>query len=303
MWVMGIISLFLLLFMIRLCCEINQIKDQLQNYNKGKSEKKITNTVIFAPITGLSREINKSIQLQKELKLDSQRQEKRLKDSIIGVSHDLRTPLTVLQGYLEMMEVTNDSEKKRQYLRLTQNKAGQLNEIVNSFYELSMIEGYENRFDMELFDLTELLINCVIDCSSLLKKRYLEPDLDIPQKPYIIESDPNVCRRIIENLLSNAWRYTTGEIRIEMYEKKNWYVLQVSNRADHLRQKDMQHLFEKFYQHDKSRQSAGSGIGLYIVKILADQLGIKIISKLDDGWLSIGLEFPVCRNSYMKEVK
>lgn len=294
---LGIVLCIICIIFIYLCIEIKHINYQLQKYNGGEYKIRITNKMMFKETTKLAKEINRCIKKQDALKKDFFQHEKRLKESIAEISHDLRTPLTVLQGYLEMLNNTENLDKKQEYWKAIQKKNQQINDIINTFYELSMIENDGYAIVNRPFDLTELLITCIIDHSNLFQQKNLEPIIDIPNEPYIVNLDMNACQRIIDNLLTNARRYTTGNVKIQLCKRDCYYSLSVSNQAKNLSQQDVLHIFERFYQQDKSRQCKGNGLGLYIVKLLADKMGLIINSTLENGWLCITLLFhigPLC---------
>lgn len=289
--VLSALSLLLIFLLIRVLIELKHMKDQLHKNNCDNNETQLTNRIMFEPLRALSAEINQIYRQSKDMKAETYRQRKRLKESIAEISHDLRTPLTVMTGYLEMIESTDNQEKKREYFDAIKGKTALLNEIINSFYELSSIENDSIQLKYEQFDLTELVINTVIDYSSILKKQNIYPEVDLPGKPCPVYLDSYSCRRIIENLISNAARYTIGDLGIQLYEQEEWYVLRISNHTSGLEKGDLERLFERFYRHDKSRHTSGSGLGLYIVKMLAEKMKIKVVAELEENWLSIQLYF------------
>lgn len=286
-----ILSVIAILF-VDYIWEIHRLYCQLRDYNEGRSRTQLSNRGIFRGTERLAFEINRTLDEEKKLRIDAEQHENKLRESIGGLGHDLRTPLTVLQGYAEFLMGANLPDSQQVYLTSILRKSTQLTEIIDSFQDVYMLENYDTVLRIEKFDLTDLLVECILDHSNLFVKENICPQIMIPEKSYYIKSDKLSCRRIIDNLLTNARRYTTGEIKIELSEQSDDTVsVSIANKAENLNDKDITRIYDRFFQIDRSRGGKGQGIGLYIVKLLVNKLGIGIETELKDKWLIITLHF------------
>ena len=228
--------------------EIRHITQQLRECNLQKRRTKITNRALFKSLERLAKEINLSIQQLNEMKDEIIRRDDALKESVAGVSHDLRTPLTVLQGYLEMQRKEMNTDRRYAYSDAMERKISQIVEILDSFYDLSLAESNGYRIEIEEFDLTDFLINSILENSTLFQKQKLELLIDLPEKPFIVSLDKIAFQRILDNLFSNARRYAHDIVKIQLIEKNDFLLLTVSNQAENFSSDITTFMFEKYYQ-------------------------------------------------------
>jgi len=270
--------------------EIRHITQQLRECNLQKRRTKITNRALFKSLERLAKEINLSIQQLNEMKDEIIRRDDALKESVAGVSHDLRTPLTVLQGYLEMQRKEMNTDRRYAYSDAMERKISQIVEILDSFYDLSLAESNGYRIEIEEFDLTDFLINSILENSTLFQKQKLELLIDLPEKPFIVSLDKIAFQRILDNLFSNARRYAHDIVKIQLIEKNDFLLLTVSNQAENFSSDITTFMFEKYYQGNQLRHNKGHGLGLYTVKVLSEMMGIDVTAEYTNDWLSIILK-------------
>lgn len=244
---------------------------QLRSINHQIMEKrKIRVSLSNRHIEELAALINEKDAQHKALLIQIMQEEERLKQSVSNISHDLRTPLTSMQGYLTLLQECGEKEKQ-QYIQIIQAKTDYLTELVQDFYDLSVIENGELDFEMEKVDINRIVTDCLIE--KYREFGEMEPMIQIEDAPIWIQGNTLACKRIIENLLTNAIRYSDCEIEISL-DKSG--VFTVKNTASMLLQEDMEFLFCKFYTADHSRTRGGSGLGLYIVKELLEKINGRI---------------------------
>lgn len=277
-----------LLFLFH-CREAARLRRQLQDYNQGKSRGKLTNKSLFPGMAGLAREINRALCAGEDLREKAASQERRLRESIADLGHDLRTPLTVLQGYSELLQ--GHPERRTEYLHAFQEKCAQLTETVDQFTQWHQAQDTEMPLSPERFDLVDLLAACVIEQAGLFRQAGIEPEVELPEEPFFLISDQGKCRRILENLLTNARRYTTGSVRVELRVCAAGAELSVSNEAIGLTPQEVPQLFQRFYQRDPARSKSGSGLGLAIVQTLCQRLELELSAGVENGWLWVRIIF------------
>ena len=275
--VTGILALASGIRLLRLKKQLRDITVQLEERTDGKSEKKITVALVDRDLSKLAAAVNHNLDFQRKLRIDIRRSDLQLKDSIANLSHDLRTPLTSILGYLQLSRNPGCPEEKREkYLKIAEDKAFSLESMINNLYELSVLDVRETSLKTEEMDLNLLLGNVLANQYESFQKLGVSFDVRRPDHPVRISGDPVACTRIIQNLLNNASRYAGGNVGIILEESGSHALLSVRNAAPNLREEDIGHLFERFYTADKSRNNSGSGLGLPIVKTLLEKMNGKV---------------------------
>lgn len=219
-------------------------------------------------------------------------QEESLRRQIANISHDLRTPLTSILGYLQLLEGEGLSPQERHhYLCVVSARAKVLQELIGAFYDLSRIEGGGYPLDLQPVDLRRALEELLASFYQELEQAGLEirPELD-PSLPSVL-ADPSATARIFANLLSNALKHGSGTLTVRLYREGDHLVTTFANPAPQLTQEDMDHLFDRFYTADQMRTGQNTGLGLAIVHALATKMGHVPFAKLEDGIFMAGVRW------------
>ena len=276
--------------------EIRSMSRQLEDLSAGRSEKKISLTLVDARLNELATQINENMELQKQLRIDARKSEQRLKDSIAGVSHDLRTPLTAIIGYIQMLERSGLNGEQQEKATIILKKANAMRELVESFFELSVIESGQSELAEEAVNFTNIVSEAVVDFIPRFEAAELEPDVDLGDKSLYIAGDTTALGRIVQNLLSNALKYTAGRVKGALEERDGEIILTVVNEVRPDTPPDMERIFERFYTGDDCRNSGSAGLGLYIVKLLAEKMQGAVSASLENKMLSVYVVFQEEKN-------
>ncbi|MFN6433397.1 Sensor histidine kinase RcsC [Eubacterium callanderi] len=276
--------------------EIRSMSRQLEDLSAGRSEKKISLTLVDARLNELATQINENMELQKQLRIDTRKSEQRLKDSIAGVSHDLRTPLTAIIGYIQMLERSGLNGEQQEKATIILKKANAMRELVESFFELSVIESGQSELAEEAVNFTNIVSEAVVDFIPRFEAAELEPDVDLGNKSLYIAGDTTALGRIVQNLLSNVLKYTAGRVKVALEERDGEIILTVVNEVRPDTPPDMERIFERFYTGDDCRNSGSAGLGLYIVKLLAEKMQGAVSASLENKMLSVYVVFQEEKN-------
>ena len=265
-----------------------QIKRQIRNLSKqmtdlttGKSEKMLDISLVDKDIEQLAAVLNQYNEKQRQSIASTLRHEMYLKESIANISHDLRTPLTVILGHLQLLKKENLSAGQTQRMK----------ELIQTFYDVSVIDAKEVTPVREDFNLTNLLINLMTENAPGLEAKGISPVIGLPNHSVYLHSDYGMVERIFQNLIINAIRYSSGSIKIDLKQgKEKSAIFIIENPIDSKVEIDPNRLFERFYTGDKSRHNSGTGVGLAVVKLLTDKLGGNVFAKIENDTLTISLE-------------
>ncbi len=277
------IYLLLVLLNIILMFSLFSWKRQICEITKQISEnRKLRISLSNKHIEKLAGIINEKNDLERRAKLQILQEKEQLKQSIANISHDLRTPLTSIQGYLVLLKSCQNKEEQEHYFSIIQAKADYLTELLQIFYDLSLIDSEDYILEVEKLDINRIVTDCLIDKYSELKKL----------TPVWITGNTVACKRIIENLITNAIRYSNDYVEIVIDANG---IFTVKNTTSELKNIDINMLFQKFYTVDASRSNGNTGLGLYIVKELLNKIdgGIEEIS-YKNNILTISIYFNLC---------
>lgn len=268
-----LLSIFVIIYLATKLCRVKEqlsiIKDALEDIKKGNLNRRIltrkndmTNTICYN-INEIA--INNQAQLVK-LK-QSEQAYKRLMTSL---SHDVKTPLTSLVGYLEaVQEKIVTGNEKEEYISVALDKAYHLKDFVESLFEWVKLDAKEQIFQFEICDFNELSRDILADWIPMLEEKQFTYKIDIPDEEYSIRLDCNAYRRILNNLLQNALLHSEGNrVSLHILEDETQASIILTDNGKGIAEKDLPHIFERLYQGDESRRVSGNGLGLSIVQEL-----------------------------------
>lgn len=269
-------ELLLLIIIIFLLIIIGFTHQQIRRITKQlRSKQKITISLLNKSIENLCDSINENQLKSQEERLIVIRKEEALKQSISNISHDLRTPLTSILGYLTLLK-TCKVENRVNYLAIIQQKAKMLNNLISEFYELTLQEE-DTTINLKKISITDIVIEILMGSHLLITQNNINLKHNIEEANIEIFGEETICYRIIQNLLSNAIMYGDDEIIILLTSDKDNVTFSIENSLkEKMSKEDVSKLFDRFYTIDKSRSQGGSGLGLYIVKLLADKINAEI---------------------------
>ena len=203
----------------------------------------------------------------------------------------MRTPLTVILGHLQLLQKENWESSQAQRVKVIFSKAEKMKELVETFYDLSILEEQQTVPEKEMFNISNMLINLITENAVALEKENILPEINLPDYSIYVYSDKNMVERILQNLLTNAIKYSVGTIKITLMEKENNNIIfTIENPMSDSSEIDCNRLFDRFYTGDKSRHNGSTGLGLAVVKTLVAILGGNIVAKVHANSLIITFE-------------
>jgi signal transduction histidine kinase len=211
------------------------------------------------------------------------------RDLIAGVSHDLRTPLASLRGYLETLQLKDDSlslQDRRRYLQIVASQSERLHRLVEELFELAKLEDFEVRIALEPFPLCELVQDIIQKFTLVAQEKGLELRAILkPDVPFVV-GDISLIERLLDNLLENAIRHTPagGRIEVAVTGAGSTVGLQISDTGGGIAGEALPHIFERFYtDRTRSPSAGGAGLGLAIAKRIVELHGGHIVARSELG--------------------
>lgn len=210
-----------------------------------------------------------------------------LKEAVTNISHDIRTPLTAICGYLELLEEEEMSKKAVGYLEIIKSRTEILENLTEELFQYSMITAVEEDVEREAVVVNSVLEESVAAFYTTLTEVNISPRIEITEKRIVRKLSPSALSRIFSNLINNAVKYSDGDLEISLSEKGE---IVFSNTASGLNYMQVSKLFERFYTVEDMQKS--TGLGLSIVKKLVEQMDGRIIAEYRDEKLIISVYFP-----------
>ena len=223
-WILIIITIFLVILLFRyiqLKKQIRNLADQVNELNSGNSQQMLDISLIDKDLERLAGILNQYNIRQRQAVAGVLRNEEYLKESVANISHDLRTPLTVILGHLQLLQKENWESSQAQRVKVIFSKAEKMKELVETFYDLSILEEQQTVPEKEKFNISNMLINLITENAVALEKENILPEINLPDYSIYVYSDKNMVERILQNLLTNAIKYSVGTIKITLMEKEN----------------------------------------------------------------------------------
>ena len=264
-----LIILYLILKLRRVREQVSMIEEALEDIKSGNLNRRMLTK--RSDITKkICYDIN-DIAMNSQTQLISQRQsEQAYKRLMTSISHDVKTPLASLVGYLEAIECKIVAgEEKDEYVHVAYEKAHYLKHFVENLFEWVKLDSGEQIFHFEIFDLNELSRNIIVDWISVLENSNFDYAFDIPEAEYLMRIDANAYSRILNNLLQNILIHSKGtKIIFHVFEDDLQAKITITDNGKGISPDHLPHIFERMYQCDQSRSAGGNGLGLSIVKEL-----------------------------------
>lgn len=285
-----VISLFVRLFFMKK--ELKTISYHLNSINKGKEINNLTVSLFDKEIEKLTEEINKTLDEKKQFEVDKIRFQNNFRKATADISHDLRTPLTSIKGYIQFLKLEDLTEnEKKEYVNIIEERIKTLEILLNDFYELSLIDSVDYELKFEKINLSRILEEALLSKYAEFKTKKIEPEIHVMDKNIFIIGDSRAVGRIIDNLLSNAIKYSKSNIKVSLSIEKRDVIFKVINDAVNLKKLDSKRIFDRFYMADETRNGKGTGLGLSIAKELMMKMKGSINAELSENALEIYCRF------------
>lgn len=254
---------------------VKDIRAQHSNSIIGISSRDRQMRALAAALNGELREMN-------TLRIKYEQGDMELKHAITGVSHDLRTPLTVIAGYIDLLERESDPIKRARYISIIKNRTEALRKLSEELLDYSVSASHEQSLELHPMAVNRVLEESLASFYQAFSDRGIVPQVSIPEEPVICLAEPQALGRVLGNVLSNAAKYSDGDLSVSLRPTGR---IEIENSASTLDSVQVEKLFDRFYTVENARGS--TGLGLSIAKTLTERMGGKIDAQYRAGRLNI----------------
>ena len=276
-----------------LVVKIYLLQKAAREIKEGFADRLITDTNTLIDISShdkYMRELANTINIQlRKLRADRHRFQQgdmELKNAVSNISHDLRTPLTAICGYLDLLEQEEKSTTVERYIEVIRNRTEILKQLIEELFRYSVIITTEDDITKEAVEINRVLEESIAAFYVALNERKIIPSIKMPESKVICYLDGSALARVFSNLLNNAIKYSDGDLDIILSETGE---IIFSNTASGLNEVQVGKLFDRFYTVEAARKS--TGLGLAIAKTLVEQMNGTISAKYENNRLSICILF------------
>jgi signal transduction histidine kinase len=297
-WALAIVSLLLVVWIGILLRQIRSINRQLEKRMLKNTRAPISLDLISRDLNRLTENINKTLKAEETLRLEGVREEKRFREMITNISHDLRTPLTAVKGYQQLMEKGELTENQKLKLAMAQKNCEELGRLIDHFYEYSYLLNGESDLHIERINVTNMTVESLAESIQSFEEKGLYIRMEKSDSVFIL-GDRESVKRILQNLIRNCVAHSAGEIRVQV-RKTESAVVSFQNPVKLNTKIDIHRLFDRFYVGDTARGKT-TGLGLSIVKLLAEQMNGYATAFLQNSMLDIQIYLPLAGEESAEE--
>lgn len=229
----------------------------------------------------LAREINRELKILRQQRWNYLNGDLELKEAVTNISHDLRTPLTAISGYLELLGQEEKSDTLERYLSYIENRTEALKQLTEEMFRYTVILSSKMP-ELQSVDIKAVLEENLLSFYGAMTEKGIKPQIQMTEQPVIRQCDQAALSRVFSNILNNALKYSDGDLFVELQDNGE---IRFTNHAAALDEVQVGKLFNRFFTVEAARNS--TGLGLSIAKTLVEQMGWKISAGYSDGKLTI----------------
>ena len=289
-----IVCFVLFVIVVYLSVKICLLKKTIDEICTGLKERLSADTNTLLSISSGDKHIRQlAVELNKQLRLLRDQRQRyfngntELNNAVTNISHDLRTPLTAISGYLDLLDKEEKSQEVSRYILIIRNRIEIMKQLTEELFRYSIVLSPEYDSSTQPLSINSILEESILGFYAALQAKKITPNIHIPEKRVIRKINRAALSRIFANLINNAIKYSDGDLDIILTETGE---IIFSNTASDLSEVQVERLFDRFYTVETARKS--TGLGLSIARILVEQMNGTITANYENGKLSIIIQFP-----------
>lgn len=258
---------------------------------KNKTNLRLTQELPFSELNALADEVNELLDQTKEIQIQSEQNENNLKEAITNISHDIRTPLTSLDGFFQLLKTTKAEEERLQYVDIIQNRIYSLKNMLEELFTYTKLQNNEYKIELTKIDFNRCICTTMLSFYNEFQKRELEVRAGITEEDIYINGNLEALQRIIENILKNVLEHAKEEVHITLKKDDMTTTFTCKNKVNNIEEIDIDKIFSRFYKADQARTHSSTGLGLAIAKELTDRMKGYMKARIDKDYFIIEVRF------------
>lgn len=266
---------------------------QLAFLKSHQTNLRLTASLPCRELNELTDQINELIDRSRQISLDSRKRETDLKETIANLSHDIRTPLTSMDGYFQLLLESGSEEERNHYISVIQTRIESLKNMLEELFTYTRLQDTDYKLETEEMDFGKCVCSTVFSFYDDFQKKGIEPSADFCSGHLMINGNEEAVRRTLQNLIRNALVHGQSQISLSLFCRGGRAGFRCSNDTEHPEEIDISQIFSRFYKADAARTHTSAGLGLSIAKGLTERMGGSISAALEDNLFTVEILFPL----------
>ena len=289
---LGVLCAGLTVYLLLLNRQMRGMAKEIARTREHGYDRQLTVTLMNGALETLASACNENLRYQSALRNRQQQAEQNLRQSVSDIAHDLRTPLTALQGNLQLaVQDASLSGHTAGLLEVCAEKTDLLRHMADDFFEMALLESDHTPVPLSRVSLTAELMQLLADSEAAIRLKGLEPEIDLPDRAVFAQADAALVQRMLGNLLSNVLKYAQDSFTVRLTQHADSAEISFANAVRPGEAPDPARLFARSYRADRARGGQGAGLGLYIVRLLAERQNAAVSAAVQANVLTLTVRF------------
>ncbi|MDD6825504.1 MAG: HAMP domain-containing sensor histidine kinase [Oscillospiraceae bacterium] len=273
--------------------QIKKICRQISYIRENETNMKLTSSLDSREIITLTENINELIEVYNERITEVNKKDRQLRAILSGLSHDIRTPLTSLDGYFQIMCESDDATQKERYMTVIRQRIDALKNLLEELFTFSKLQDSDLSVNMEKQQINQIVYDSLFSYYDEFTSEGIEPNIDITDEILFVMGNNIMIQRITENIIKNSLVHSKSMVEVKLFREGDSTVFLCSNDTENPEDIDVSQVFDRFYKADKARTAASAGLGLAIAKQMTEKMNGSISASLNGDIFTITVNFKI----------
>lgn len=255
--------------------------------NNNKTNLRLRSGLPFRELYELSDNVNELLDNADKMRKKAEQSEQNLKDAITNISHDIRTPLTSLDGFFQLLKSVESEEERVQYVNVIQNRINNLKYMLEELFTYTKLQNEAYKLQTELIDFKQCVYASLVTFYNEFHEKGIEVRTDFTEVDIKIDGNAEAIQRIVQNVLKNVLEHGSKVVEMTLRRERKGAVFACSNKVKTPESIDISQVFSRFYKSDPARTHSSTGLGLAIAKGLAERMNGDVTAEIKGDWFKI----------------
>ena len=288
---LSLLVLILLISFIYYRRQVLRLSRHVAFMNEHKTQLLAVNDINSSELNSLTEEINKLAKKANKISAEFHRKESEIKDTMANISHDIRTPLTSLDGYFQLLTSAETPEEQERYIKIIKSRIDSLNVMLEELFTYTKLQNESYEIEISPVNFSKTVFDTCFSFYDEFSARNIEPTIDFCSEQLYINANAEALQRTIQNIIKNAFVHGAKNVTFSLFEKDGKIQFICSNTVTDKDSIDLDRIFTRFYKADKARTRISSGLGLAIAHDFTLKMGGEIKAEMNGDVFSISIAF------------
>ena len=292
---MTILSVLLILLFTAYRRQVKAACRHMVFLQKNRTNLRLRSGLPFPELSDLADQVNIVLEQSEKLKREAAAGDRDLKEAITNISHDIRTPLTSLDGYFQLLSQAESEEERQQYISVIQSRIESLKDMLEELFTYTKLQNEAYTLQTKPVDFYSCVCNALLAFYNDFQEKGITPETDFCEGKIEMIGNTEAIRRIVQNILKNVLEHGSSKVFLRMKQEEGEVHFSCSNKLKHPEKVEIAQVFDRFYKADPARTHSSAGLGLAIAKGLAKRMNGRMEAELDGEWFRLHVYFPLVK--------